>query len=162
MTEREKQCGGCVARSAAVSRRDFVSMATMSAVAATLTACGGGGGESGAPVTGPISPGVGQVVVTVTDFPALATVGGVARVRTSPPVAMARTAAGPDGLVAYSLSCTHQGTTVQIQANNTLRCPNHGAEFNSAGVWTGGTQRTTSLVRLPVVVDGASATITLG
>ncbi len=160
MTEREKQCGECVARSASVSRRDFVSMATMSAVAVTLSACGGGG-ESGEPITGPIAPGVGQVVVTVTDFPALATIGGVARVRSSPPVAMARTAAGPAGLIAYSLSCTHQGTTVQIQPNNTLKCPNHGAEYTSAGVWTGG-QITNSLVRLPVVVDGASATITLG
>jgi cytochrome b6-f complex iron-sulfur subunit len=141
-----------------VSRREFLSAATMSAVALTLAACGSGGGDDD--VTGPVPPGVGEITVRVADFPALASVGGVARVRSSPPVALTRTATG---LVAFSLSCTHQGTTVLINSNNTLQCPNHGAEFTSAGVWTGG-QRTGNLVRLPVTADatGANATITLG
>jgi Rieske Fe-S protein len=152
-------CRGCAARSDGVSRREFLSAATMSAVALTLAACGGGGGDD--EITGPIPPGVGEITVRITDFPALASVGGVARVRSSPPVAMTRTATG---FVAFSLSCTHQGTTVTINSNNTLRCSNHGAEFSSLGVWTGGAQRTTNLVRLPVVPDaaGTSATITLG
>jgi hypothetical protein len=52
---------------------------------------------------------------------------------------------------------------VAIQNGNTLRCPNHLATFTSDGVWTGG-QRTTSLVRLPLMLDagGTTATITLG
>jgi cytochrome b6-f complex iron-sulfur subunit len=152
-----KSCTGCAARPNGVSRREFLSAATMSAVALTLAACGSGGDDD---VTGPVPPGVGEITVRVADFPVLAAVGGVARVRSSPPVAMTKTASG---LVAFSLSCTHQGTTVLINSNNTLQCPNHGAEFTSAGVWTGG-QRTSNLVRLPVAMDatGASATITLG
>jgi cytochrome b6-f complex iron-sulfur subunit len=148
-----------VPRNTGVSRREFLSAATMSAVALTLAACGSGGGGDD-DITGPVPPGVGEITVRVADFPGLASVGGVARVRSSPPVAMTRTSSG---FLAYSLSCTHQGTTVLINANNTLQCPNHGAEFTSAGVWTGG-QRTSNLVRLPVAMDatGANATITLG
>jgi len=75
-------------------------------------------------------------------------------------VAMARTSTG---LVAFSLSCTHQGTVVAIQNDKTLRCSNHFATFTSDGVWTGG-QSTRSLVRLPLMLDagGTTATITLG
>jgi Rieske Fe-S protein len=153
------KCSGCAVKTAkeTVSRRDFVSIATLSAIAVTLSACGGAAGDG---VTGPIPPGVGEVTVRVTDFPTLATVGGIAKVRNSPPVAMTRTS---NGLVAFSMSCTHQGTTVVINTDGTIFCPNHGAEFTSGGVWTGG-QRTSSLVRLPVAVDsgGTNATITLG
>ncbi len=152
------KCSGCAVGSArtAVSRRDFVSMATLSAVAVTLAACGGGGDD----VTGPVPPGVGEVTVRLADFPALAAMGGIAKVRNSPPVAMTRTASG---FIAFSMSCTHQGTTVTINTDGSIFCSNHGAEFTSQGVWTGG-QRTRNLVRLPVVVDsgGTNATITLG
>lgn len=153
------KCSGCAVSSAAatVSRRDFVSMATLSAVAVTLAACGSG--EAGG-TTGPIPPGVGEVTVRVADFPTLAAMGGIAKVRNSPPVALTRTSSG---LVAFSMSCTHQGTTVVIDTDGSIFCPNHGAEFTSQGVWRGG-QKTSSLVRLPVVVDaaGTNATITLG
>ncbi len=153
------KCSGCAVKAAAetVSRRDFVSMATLSAVALTLTACGSG--EEGG-TTGPVPPGVGEVTVKVTDFPSLAAMGGIAKVRNSPPVAMTRT---PAGLIAFSMSCTHQGTTVVIEQNGSIFCPNHGAEYTSQGVWSGG-YRTKSLVRLPVAVDasGTNATITLG
>jgi len=149
-------CAGCTVREQAVSRRDFVSMATLSAVTVALTACGGGGEGS----TGPVSPGVGTIAIALSNHPELATVGNVAKVRNSPAVAIARTSTG---LVAFSLSCTHQGTVVEIRNGNTLRCPNHFATFTSDGVWTGG-QRTTSLVRLPLMLDagGTTATITLG
>ncbi len=150
-------CAGCAVQKREVSRRDFVSMATMSAVAVALTACGGGGADD--PV-GPGTPGTGTVAITLSSFPELATIGNVAKVRNSPPVAMARTSTG---LVAFSMFCTHQGTLVGINSDNTIRCPNHGATFTSAGVWTGG-QRTTNLVRLPLVLDaaGTTATVTLG
>jgi Rieske Fe-S protein len=144
-------------REKAVSRRDFVSAATLSAVAVVLTACGGG--EDGA--TGPIEPGTGQIAISLASFPGLATVGNVAKVRNSPPIAMARTSTG---LVAFSLSCTHQGTTVIIEDDRTLQCPNHGARFTFDGIYVTSAQRTSSLVRLPVVVDagGTTATVTLG
>lgn len=157
-------CSGCAVNAAAVTRRDFVSMATLSAVALALTACGGGAdGATGNDTTGPVSPGVGTRAVRLADFPALAVVGSAVKVSNSPPIALARTAAGNAGIIAYSLSCTHQGTTVNIAADFQISCPNHGARFSAAGVWQGG-QRTSSLVRLPVEVDASSAnaTITLG
>lgn len=149
------KCSGCTLRNSTVSRRDFVSAATLSAVAVVLTACGGEDGP-----TGPISPGVGEISVRITDFPVLKTVGAVAKVRNSPPVAMARTS---DGYIAFSMSCTHRGYTVVIDDDYTIFCPNHGAEYTATGVWRGG-QKTSSLVRLPVVVDenSVNATITLG
>jgi Rieske Fe-S protein len=158
MSEEHVECTGCALRqSDAVSRREFVSAATLSAVALALTACGGGGDDS----TGPIDTGVGTVNITLADFPALATVGRPAVVRPSPRVAMVRTASG--AFIAYSLSCTHQGSPVNIEADNSLRCPNHGARFTAEGVWTGG-QATRNLVRLPVALNAGStiATITLG
>jgi nitrite reductase/ring-hydroxylating ferredoxin subunit len=154
----ESTCTGCRVRTTDVSRRDFVSQAALAAIAISLTACGG---DDDIPTTGPIPPVAGTLAVTLASFPDLSVVGGVARVSGSPPVAMART---NSGLVAYSLSCTHTGTTVTVNANRTLRCPNHGAEFAFDGTWTGGTQRTTSLIRLPTVLNAEStvATITLG
>lgn len=152
MTTDTTTCAGCSIRGAAVSRRDFVSIATMSAVAVALTACGGGDGTT--------APATGDIAITLATYPELATVGSVAKVRNSPPVALARTASG---LVAFSMACTHQGTPVVIDSDKTIFCPNHGATFTYAGVWTGG-ERTSSLVRLPVSVDaaGSMATITLG
>jgi Rieske Fe-S protein len=151
-------CVSCAVNLAAVSRRDFVAFATLSAVAATLTACGGGGGDGGS--TGPINPGVGTITVRLADFAGLATTGKAVKVQNSPPIAMIR---ATSGLVAYSLSCTHTGTTVDINADSSLTCPNHGARFTAEGIWTGG-QRATNLVRLPVTLDsgGSTATITLG
>jgi Rieske Fe-S protein len=156
MQEETKACASCAVRDHAVTRRDFVSMATMSAVALALAACGGEDDGS----TGPGNLGTGTFTIKTTDFPVLATVGSAVRVRSSPPVAVAKTAGG---LVAFSLSCPHQGTTVVIDSDYTMFCPNHGAMFTAAGVWTGG-QRTSSLFRLPVSLDtaGTTATITLG
>jgi Rieske Fe-S protein len=158
----QQDCTGCVLATAAVSRRDFVSQATLSAIALALTACGGGGGDgpSSPPAATPKPPVITTpLVITLVNFPALATVGGVERVSSQPAIAMARTAAG---LVAYSLECTHAGTTVNINGNRTLKCPNHGAEFAFDGTWTGGEQQTSSLFRLTVVMDpsGATASIT--
>jgi Rieske Fe-S protein len=145
MTDTIRTCGGCAVASAALSRRDFVSQATLAAVAVALTACGGGGSEGG-PTSPPFvaKPPALQtpLVITLANFPALATVGGVARVSSQPPIALARTATG---LVGFSLECTHAGTTVDIRSNFTLKCPNHGAEFSFEGNWTGGEQQTSSL-----------------
>lgn len=151
-------CGSCAVRENFLTRRDFVSLATLSAVSLALTACGGG--AAGDDSTGPISTGIGTFTVKPGDFAALATVGGTVKVRNSPPVALARTSSG---LVAFSLSCTHQGQTTVIDNDFSIFCPRHGAQYTAAGVWTGG-QRTSNLVRLPVELDaaGTTATITLG
>ena len=164
------KCSGCAVgkASAGVSRRDFVTLATLSAVTVALSACGGGAeaGVSGpqvpgVPAPGPNvgPPGTGSATVKLSDFPALNVVGGVAKVVSTPPVAVARTDAST--YVAFSMACTHQGTTVNINANGSILCPNHGAQYTSAGIWSGGFPAT-SLVRLPVVVDASgNATITI-
>ena len=158
MAQDARRCTGCTVGLEAVSRRDFVSHATLAAVAAVLAGCGGGGGTTG-PASQPLPPAVnGPLVITLGNFPELARIGGVARVSSQPPIALARTSAG---IVAYSLACPHQGTTVDINANFTLRCPNHGAEFAFDGTFTGGAQQTSSLVRLIVTPDATGATVTL-
>jgi cytochrome b6-f complex iron-sulfur subunit len=155
MKDESQACTGCAVKEHMVTRRDFVSIATMSAVTLALTACGGAADDS----TGPGSGGTGTFVVKPADFPALNVVGGAAKVRNSPPVALAKTS---NGLIAFSLACTHQGTNVVIDSDYTMFCPNHGAMFSATGVWTGG-QRTSNLVRLPVALDTSGmATITLG
>jgi Rieske Fe-S protein len=156
------------------SRRDFVSIATLTAIAATLTACGTGeltaaekllvadrkAANSTPPTQTPASTpvssgnptvGANQIGVTIASYPALANVGGVAKVNNSPPIGLARTATG---FVAYSLKCPHQGTTCTAVGASSWRCPNHGATFASAGTWTGG-QRSTNLVARTVTPNAA-------
>jgi Rieske Fe-S protein len=153
-------CDTCARAAHAMSRRDFVSHATLAAVAAALTGCGGGG------ETGTTQPPVVQrppvlatpLIITLANFPALANVGGVARVSSQPPLALARTSAG---LVGFSLECTHAGTTVDLRQNSTFKCPNHGAEFAFDGTWTGGEQQTTSLFRVTVTPDATGATVAI-
>ena len=155
-----RTCGGCAVASAALSRRDFVSQATLAAVAVALSGCGGGSG--GGPTSPPFVPKPPALptplIITLANFPALATVGGVARVSSQPPIALARTSTG---LVGFSLECTHAGTTVDIRSNFTLKCPNHGAEFSFDGSWTGGEQQTSSLFRVTVTPDASGATVAI-
>jgi Rieske Fe-S protein len=131
-----------------------VSAATLAAIAATLSACGNGeltaaekllaaGNTSKSTptptptptATGTPTVGANQFGVTIANYPALANVGGIAVVRSSPAIALARTSGG---FVAFSLRCPHQGTTVRVLSNRTLQCPNHGATFAYTGGWTGG------------------------
>jgi cytochrome b6-f complex iron-sulfur subunit len=153
-------CGPCPIRDA-VSRREFVSIATMSAIAVTLSACGGGELGGAAQITQPTpttptpttpgTPTVGanQIGVSIASYAALANVGGVAKVNNSPAIALARTATG---FVAFSLRCPHEGTTVAVQSGTSLRCPNHGALFASSGTWNGGF-RTSNLSQRTVKVS---------
>ena len=155
-------CGGC-AIAAAISRREFVSQAAVAAAALALAGCGGGAGNGS---VGPVAPSTPPVIATpliiaLENFPALATVGGAARVSSQPPIALARVASGPAGLVGYSLECTHAGTTVDLRGNFTLKCPNHGAEFAFDGAWTGGQQQTSSLFRVIVTPDATGATVSI-
>ena len=160
MTAAEHRCDVCAIARAGVSRREFVSQATLAAVAAVLAGCGGGGGDGAlGPVAAPKPPVISTpMIITLANFPALATVGGVAKVSSQPPIALARTAAG---LVGYSLECTHAGTTVELRADFTLKCPNHGAEFAFDGAWTGGEQRTSSLFAVTVTPDASGATVAI-
>ena len=164
MTIGVRRCDSCARAGVDQSRREFVSQATLAAVALALTACGGAGASDVPTGPGgvPMPPVLGTpLVITLANFPALATVGAAARVSSQPPIALARTAPGPAGLIGYSLECTHAGTTVDLRDNFTLKCPNHGAEFAFDGVWTGGQQQTTSLFRVTVTPEATGATVSI-
>ncbi len=153
MPDKPDLCAGCVV-GAEIDRRAFVTSAAMAAAAVLLTACGSGSGDDGGIVQPPSGT---SFTATVANFPALGAIGGVARVVTSPPIAVARI--GASQYSAYSLVCTHEGTQVGINANNTLRCANHGAEFAFDGRWTGGAQRTASLTTLTSSFDAATGVV---
>lgn len=164
-----------------LTRRDFLSATMLTAIAATLSACGTGELTAAekllaasqttpaaptttppttTPATTPTTPpvatgnptvGANQIGVTIASYPALAIVGGVAKVNSSPPIGLARTATG---FVAYSLRCPHQGTTCNVVGTTSWLCPNHDATFASSGTWTGG-QSTTNLVARTVTPNAA-------
>lgn len=111
----------------------------------------GGGGTGG---------GSGGLVVTVANFPALASVGGVADVGTlgSTPVALTRTGSGT--YLALSRVCTHQGCTVDV-VGNAFNCPCHGSQFNAQGTVTQGPAgQPLPTLTATVAGDGATVTIT--
>lgn len=138
----------------AIARREFVVGAAAALAAMALAAC--------ATTTGDFLTSPGTVAATsikVSDFPALANVGGVATTTVSGiPLAIVRT--GASSFAAFSRICPHQGTTINVVTNG-FQCPRHGATFNSSGQWIGG-QRTSNLTSYPVGYDAASATLTIG
>lgn len=143
-------CTGC-------SRRQFVSGSLLMAIGAVLTdACGDGQiGASNTAILGSV-----DFIITLSQYPALANVGGIVRINgTSSPVAVARVAT--DTYQAYSMRCPHQGTTVNIR-NGAFLCPNHGAAFDVNGNWVSSKQRTSSLTRVPVLYDATAGTLKLG
>ena len=147
------KCGG-----AGVSRREFLTASSALAVTAVLAACGDGisgtGGRSGG-VTGPSNV---ATTVVLANFPALGTVGGIVVVSGGgTPIAVVRSNATQ--YRAFSLTCPHQGTTVEINGAG-FRCPNHGATFNASGGWTGG-QPTNGLFEFTVVSNATAGTLTI-
>ena len=147
-------CAHCsTARAVGVDRRTFLSAATLAAVAAVLQACGGAAGADF--FTGPRG---GPLTVKLSDFAALATVGGVARVDNGAgsPTALART--GASTFIGVTMVCTHQGATINVSGAG-FRCPNHGAMFSSTGSWQGG-QPTSSLATYTATFDGTN-TVTI-
>ena len=140
----------------ALGRREFLGAAALTALALLETACGdgqiGGTGPDG-------TTSGGTLVVTVANFASLTNVGGAAKVDggSGLPVALVRTSA--TAFSAFSLVCTHEGTTVNLTSSGFL-CPNHGARFSSAGVWQGG-QVTSNLKSLPATFNAAAGTVTV-
>jgi Rieske Fe-S protein len=149
------QCAGCQAGTAigSVNRRTFLAQGTLAAVGAVLVgACGDG---SVGATTGPVAA---SGSIRLSDFAALGTVGGIARVTVSgSPVAVVR-AAG-ETYRAFSLVCPHRGTTVNVTGSS-FRCPNHGATFSAAGTWTGG-QRTSNLFEYTVTLNALDGTLAI-
>ncbi|MHB1313390.1 MAG: QcrA and Rieske domain-containing protein [Gemmatimonadaceae bacterium] len=142
--------------SCGLGRREFLGAAALTALALLETACGDGVIGGTAPSDTPSGT---ALVVSLANFPALATVGGAARVDggSGRPVALVRT--GTATFNAFSLVCTHEGTTVGLTGSGFL-CPNHGARFSLSGVWQGG-QVTTNLRTLTNSFDAAAGTVTV-
>ena len=147
-------CGGVQAgETVLMDRRRFVSVGALAAAAAALAACAGGLSSS---ITAPSSV---SLSLQLTDYPALANIGGVALVTASgSPVAVVRASAA--SFVALSRICPHQGGTIGT-ASGGFYCPNHGAEFNLSGAWTGG-QRTSNMRSYATSYNAATGTITVG
>lgn len=142
-----------------LDRRAFLANSGMLAVGALLaSACGDG--QIGGTVNGPPVAGNETVTVRTADYASLAAVGGIARLTgTSRPIALVRS--GASTYRAFSMICTHEGTTIEIvNGSRSFRCPNHGAEFASSGVRTGG-QVTNNLIELQVTVDTAAGAVTV-
>ncbi len=103
------------------------------------------------------------LLVTLAAWPALANVGGVAGSVgnvNGGPVAVTRLSA--TSFAAFSMRCPHAGTTINVVNNGTsFRCPNHGALFNSAGVWQSSPQRAENLVPLTVTYTPGATTLSV-
>ncbi len=151
MSERSGECVGC-----GMGRRDFLSSSALVILGSYLAAsCGDG------EVTGPRPPGgPGGLVVTLADFPALGSVGGIARVDAggSNPIAAVRL--GPTTFAAFSMICPHAGYQPIRIASPGFTCPNHGAEFEPNGNWVGG-QRTRNLTPFSVMYNAEAGTLTI-
>lgn len=148
---------GACDHACSLGRRKFLGAAALTALALLETACGDGQIGGAGPDDDDDSTSGGTLVVTVANFAALANVGGAARVDggNGRPVALVRTSA--TSFTAFSLVCTHEGTTVNLTSNGFL-CPNHGARFSSAGVWQGG-QVTSNLKTLTASFNAGAGTV---
>lgn len=138
-----------------IGRRTFLIQSALAAAAAALAACGNIGGlndNGGNQNLG------GSASIKVSDYPALANVGGVAMVTVSnTPIAIVRT--GSTSFLALSRICPHQGGTIG-QINGGFQCPVHGATFNQSGQWVGG-QPTSNMHAYTTAYDSTSGTLTI-
>jgi cytochrome b6-f complex iron-sulfur subunit len=135
-----------------IGRRTFLTQSALLAAAAALAACAAG--------SDPTAPNLsGQATLSVSDYPALSTVGGIAMVSIqSSPFAIVRT--GTSSFVALSRVCPHQGSIVNQNGSGFL-CPGHGAQFSATGAWLGG-ERTSSLRSYATSYDSATGALTIG
>lgn len=140
------------------TRRDFLWQSLVALVGTSLAAACGDG-EIGGPL-GPIDaqlPGDG-LAVSIADFPALADVGGIARVDGNSAIPIAVTRIGPTSFLAHSMICPHASYRPIAITGFGFQCPNHGAQFAPDGAWIGG-QRTRALVRYAVSFNAGMGTL---
>ncbi len=144
-------CGVCANR---VDRRMFLSAAAAAAVLAVLEACttspsGMFTGSYGGPFT-----------VTVANFSALATVGGVARVDpgTGAPTALYRSDAST--FIALSMICPHAGFAPIDITSTGFHCPAHGSTFAASGALIGG-PAPTGLASFGATYDATAGTVAI-
>ena len=157
--ESKQTCSGCAPAHAAetvrdgIGRRTFLAQSALLAAGALLAACAAG--DATAPGTTINS----TTDIKVSDFPALASVGGIALVNISGnPMAIVRT--GDASFVTLSRICPHQGSTINPNGSGFL-CPGHGARFSATGQWQGG-ERTSNMRSYSTSYDATAGTITIG
>jgi Rieske Fe-S protein len=104
-------------------------------------------------------PGNVDLLVHVDDFPALKTVGGVARVDggSGPAVGVGRIADGE--FIAYGLACPHQQYNIEPFGNG-WRCPAHDSRFTARGALARG-PAVSGLVTLFVSYDRKAGTLAI-
>lgn len=142
-------CSACGAGEG-IDRRQFLARTTLLAAAAALAACGVN--------DVPTAPGSIGATIRVSDYPALANVGGVALVTVNnEDLAVVRTS--QTAFVVLSRVCPHQGGIVN-QASFGFQCPVHGAQFDQTGNWIGG-QRTGDLHAYANSYDASTGTLTI-
>lgn len=149
--------GQCAGAESDAGRREFLTRAGLAAVSGLLLgSCGalvdlfkpGGSTQlSGGPLT-----------INVADYPALATVGGIALLR-NVPAPMAAVRASETAFLVFSRTCPHQGSTIGLNGTG-FRCPNHGAQFDAGGNNVGGF-RTGSLGRYTATFDATNGVLTI-
>lgn len=156
----DDETGGTEFQVRGPSRREFLSQSLLAAVAAVLTSSCGDGQIGGAGSLAPVVLGE-AFTIRIADFPALQSVGGIARVDggSSNPIAVSRL--GANSFVALSMICPHAGYRPINIVSSGFRCPNHGAQFASDGNWIGG-QRTRDLQSYPTAYNAAAGTLTIG
>ena len=157
--ESKSTCGGCASAHAidhardGIGRRTFLAQSALLAAGALLAACAAGDATDPGPTLNSTTD------IKVSDFPALASVGGIALVSISGnPMAIVRT--GDASFVTLSRICPHQGSTINPNGSGFL-CPGHGARFSATGQWQGG-QRTSNMRSYNTSYDAAAGTITIG
>jgi len=104
----------------------------------------------------------GQLTFPISEFPALANVGGIVLGHPTGlpgPLLVTRLTAdtGPDAVAALSAVCTHLGCTV-LPAAGALQCPCHDSRFDLAGKFLQG-PAAVSLLRYTVAFDGTTVTV---
>ena len=147
--------GHCKSGGTDAGRREFLTRAGLAAISGLLLdSCGA--------LVDLFTPGTtrlpGPLAVNVADYPALATVGGIALLR-NVPAPMAAVRASTTNFLVFSRTCPHQGTTIGLSGSG-FRCPNHGAQFDSNGNNTGGF-RAGALSRYTTAYDATTGILTI-
>ncbi len=146
--------------SSTLGRRSFLVQSLIATAGSMLAAaCGTGTWETG-PKPSITDLGDGGYTIAIADYPALAQVGGIAKVAVAGGSAVAVVRRAESQYDAFWMSCPHQGTTIAIQRDG-FTCPNHGARFDESGTWVGG-QATGNLSLVPFTYDPVARTIKLG
>lgn len=109
-----------------LNRREFLARSAVAAAAlAAIEGCGDG-------QIGPSAPALGagqSITVSLADYPGLATVGTLVRIRDQA-IGVVRT--GATTFVASSTFCTHEGCDTNVR-NNRYECPCHDSAFTATG-----------------------------